>query len=63
MEMQHWMDISLDCGYLRPSDYELFIERLEEINRLLHGMINKAHMFCTDTPSKLHEVTEEYFTP
>ncbi len=62
MEVQHWMDICLDCGFLKQADYQEFIERLEEINRLLHGMINKANMFCTNSPDTLHEATEEYFT-
>ena len=62
MEVQHWMDITVDCGYLEPPACRQFIDRLEEINRLLHGMINKAHLFCTDTPNTLREAAAEYFT-
>ncbi len=59
-ETQHWMDVALDCNYLDDAQYTQFIERLEEINRLLHGMINKAHSFCSATPA-IHEETAQYF--
>ncbi len=61
-ETQHWMDIALDCRYLDKVHYVQFIERLEEINRLIHGMINKADSFCSASPSAFHEETAEYFS-
>lgn len=60
-ETQHWMDVALDCRYLDESQYALFIERLEEINWILHGMINKAESFCSAIPPTLHEETAHYF--
>lgn len=62
METQHWMDIALDCRYLDKTHYTHFIEQLEEINRMLHGMINKADAFCAAPSTTLHEETAEYFT-
>jgi four helix bundle protein len=62
-ETQHWMDIALDCRYLTPHDYQAFIERLEEINRLLHGMMNKAHLFCNPSRMIREERAVYYCSP
>lgn len=62
METQHWVECAYDCGYLNDADRQCYIERLEEIGRMLNGMIQKADSFCGNPISYLREDTAEYFT-
>ena len=62
LETQHWLDTAFDCAYISEDTQSQCIERLEEIGRMLQGMMDKANLFCTPNPSRLAEETAEYFT-
>lgn len=62
METQHWIEICGDCGYGNETIRQTLIEQLEEIGRMLNGMMNKADAFCGKTPLILREGRAEYFT-
>ena len=47
LETQHWIRVAFSCGYLEESAARSVIASLEEIGRLLHGMIDKAEAFCS----------------
>jgi four helix bundle protein len=47
IETQHWLGIAADCNYLSIAEGQKLIDELTEIGRMLHGMINKAHKFCS----------------
>ena len=51
-ETEVWLDVSKDAGYLSAEDYNNFISKYEEINRMLYGMIDKHEKFCRQTGSK-----------
>ena len=61
-ETQHWIETALDCDYLTDAEANTFIERLEEIGRLLHSMMEKSHLFCNAKQGTVREQTSEYFT-
>lgn len=42
-----WLDFSLDHGYLTKEKHIEFIEKYNEVSRMLTGMINKPEKFCT----------------
>ena len=41
-----WIDFSKDFGFLGEDKYQDFMNRYDEVNRMLYGMIDKAHKFC-----------------
>ena len=45
-ESQHWVDTALDCNYIDDSQRNDLINNLDEIGRMLNGMINKSAKFC-----------------
>jgi len=45
-ETEVWLDFSKDFGYLDAAKYQGFMERYDEVNRMLFGMIDKADKFC-----------------
>jgi four helix bundle protein len=45
LETQHWTRVAFSCGYLEERAARSVIVSLEEIGRLLHGMIDKAGHF------------------
>ena len=47
LETQHWTRVAFSCGYLEERAARSLIARLEEIGRLLQGMIDKADLFCS----------------
>ena len=47
METQHWTRVAFSCGYLNESTARSLITDLEEVGRLLHGMMDKAELFCS----------------
>ena len=47
LETQHWTRVAFSCGYLEESAARSIVAILEEIGRLLHGMIDKAEAFCS----------------
>jgi four helix bundle protein len=46
-ETEVWLEISKDAGYLTQEKYIELIARYDEVNRMLHGMIEKPEKFCT----------------
>ena len=48
-ETEVWLDFSKDFGYLDEDEdkYKDFINRYDEVNRMLYGMIDKANKFCS----------------
>ena len=47
LETQHWTRIAFSCGYVEEAVARSVIATLEEIGRLLQGMIDKAEAFCS----------------
>ena len=45
-ETEVWLDFSRNFGYLSDDKYRDFMNRYDEVNRMLYGMIDKAHKFC-----------------
>lgn len=45
-ETEVWLDISLDCNYIDNKAHDYFIDKYDEVNRMLNGMIDKANKFC-----------------
>jgi four helix bundle protein len=59
LETQHWTRVGFSCGYLEESAARSLIASLEEIGRLLHGMIDKAEAFCS--ANKVAEASFVYY--
>ena len=45
-ETEVWLNFARDHGYLSSEHHEQFLEKYDEIQRLLTGMINKPEKFC-----------------
>ena len=45
-ETEEWLDFSRDFGYIDDAQYQRFIQKYDEVNRMLYGMIEKADKFC-----------------
>jgi four helix bundle protein len=60
-ETQHWIDTAVDCGYLTKEQGITLCHKCQEINRLINGMINKAHKFCQPHTTHLREEMPNYF--
>ena len=45
-ETEVWLDFSKDFGYLDKNKHQELIDRYDEVNRMLYGMIDKADKFC-----------------
>jgi four helix bundle protein len=45
-ETQVWLDFSLDFGYLDEKKHDEMIDRYDEVEKMLQGMIDKADKFC-----------------
>ncbi len=46
-ETEVWLDFSKDFRYLNEDKYQDFMNRYDEVNRMLYGMIDKANKFCS----------------
>ena len=44
-ETQIWLDLSLECKYLKKETYDNLVSKSEEIGRLLNYMMNNASKF------------------
>ena len=58
METQHWTRVGFSRGYLEEGAARTLIASLEEIGRLLQGMIDKADLFCS--PNRVAETAFLY---
>src|SRR5580704_8117208 len=47
METQHWTRVAFSCRYLDESTARSLITDLEQVGRLLQGMMDKAESFCS----------------
>jgi len=45
-ETEVWLDFSKDFGYIKADQYQQLMERYDEVNRMLYGMVDKADKFC-----------------
>jgi len=61
LETEHWLDITLNCGYISSEVRNKLRELCIEISRLLGGMISKADLFCVKSENGIKEVLAEYF--
>ena len=62
-ETQHWVDTTLDCGYVTREEADRLNDGLVQIGRMLNGMMEKSASFCGDMPLVVKEDSLEYFTP
>jgi four helix bundle protein len=60
-EAQHWIETAADCGYWPEETARDLRARCEEIGRLLNGMMEKAALFCGESPRSVREPASEYF--
>ena len=44
-ETQVWFDFSLSCKYIKRNEYDSFVERSEEIGKLLNHMIENPEKY------------------
>ena len=51
-ETEVWLDFSFDHGYLAKAKHDELIEKYNEVNRMLAGMINKPEKFCNPLSSR-----------
>ncbi len=61
-ETQHWVDAALDCGYINNQVRDELIGDLEGIGRMLHAMMDKANLCCTQSENGVREDLGQYFT-
>ena len=45
-ETEVWLDFSRHFGYLDEDKCEEFMNKYDEVNKMLYGMIDKADKFC-----------------
>lgn len=45
-ETEVWLDFSKDFGYITSDKYDDLINKYDEVNRMLYGMVDKANKFC-----------------
>ena len=51
-ETEVWLDIAKDAGYLSVEKYAYFVGGYDEVNKMLHSMINKPEKFCSQKNTK-----------
>lgn len=61
LETQHWVDVATACEYMEKAQSDGILSELEEIGRMLHSMMAKAHMFCGQDSYMIREPETEYF--
>ena len=59
-ETQHWIETAVDCGYLTNELSTHYLQKCQQIGRLLGGMIAKSDRFCGQLTT-LRESDPEYF--
>ena len=45
-ETEVWLDFSKDLNYIMPEKYKYFIEKYDEVARMLFSMIDNPDKFC-----------------
>jgi four helix bundle protein len=56
METQHWVCTAFSCGYIGQAVSSTLMSDLEQVGRLLQGMMDKAESFCSS--SRVAETTD-----
>jgi len=46
LETQHWIEIALDCNYLKKDEAEKLLLQCTSIGKMLGSMMGKADRFC-----------------
>jgi len=46
-ETEVWLDMAVDCGYLGKEKHQYFMEKYDEVSKMLYSMINQPEKFCT----------------
>jgi four helix bundle protein len=60
-ETQHWIEVSVQDGYLPKKQGDRIISELGEIGRMISSMIRKADLFCgTNIADRVREDVAEY---
>lgn len=44
-EVEVWIDVALDCGYITNERHEYFQSKYNELSKMLHGMISQPEKF------------------
>ena len=60
METQHWLETELRSNYVTLEEISPLIEELQNVGRMLNGMITKADSFCQPGPFVTKEETADY---
>ncbi len=60
-ETQHWLEITLDCEYITPTQAHHLLQKCEEVGRMLGSMVDKSHLFCNNPTKTIREQSPEYF--
>ena len=45
-ETQHWLETSIENGYINKSEAENILRKCESIGKMLNSMMEKSHLFC-----------------
>jgi four helix bundle protein len=46
LETQHWIEVSLECGYLNSDKSQDLLKKCGSIGKMLQSMIEKSSIFC-----------------
>lgn len=60
LETQHWLGVAVSCGYLTAEQEEKLRGQLQEIERMLNGVMDKAHIFCGQDFFRNQEETDPF---
>jgi four helix bundle protein len=52
LETQHWIEVSVECGYLNSEKSQDLLQICESIGKMLQSMIDKSSMFCGKSVSQ-----------
>jgi len=44
-ETKLWLDLAFDCKYIIVSEHRCYTEKLDEIGKMLHGLLHSWHTF------------------
>jgi four helix bundle protein len=59
METQHWVRTAFSCGYIERTVASTLMNDLEQVGRLLHGMMDKAESFCSSSRVAESSLTDD----
>lgn len=60
METQHWLETALRSNYVTREEVEPLLEELQNMGRMLNGMMAKSDSFCKTGPFTAKEETASY---